>query len=79
MSRQTVDGFECGKWQGKSIEIEAVEENLTSDGGLMPMTMFLPPRIWVQVIAGPPPQIVAVAGCNGIHAEVIARDGCTVV
>ena len=39
------------------------------------MTMFLPPRIWVQVIAGPPPQIVAVAGCNGIHAEVIAGDG----
>ena len=35
MSRQTVDGFECGKWQGKSIEIEAVEENLTSDGGLL--------------------------------------------
>ena len=57
MSRQTVDGFECGKWQGKSIEIEAVEENLTSDGGLMPMTMFLPPRIWVQVIAGPPPRL----------------------
>ena len=35
MSIQTVDGFECGKWQGKSIEIEAVEENLTSDGGLL--------------------------------------------
>ena len=35
MSLQTVDGFECGKRQGKPIEIETLEENLTSDGGLL--------------------------------------------
>ena len=35
MSIQTVEGFECGKWGGKSLEIDAIEENLTSDGGLL--------------------------------------------
>ena len=35
MSIQTVEGFECGKWDGKPLEIEAIEENLTSDGGLL--------------------------------------------
>jgi hypothetical protein len=35
MSIQTVEGFGCGNWQGKPVEIEAVEENLTSDGGLL--------------------------------------------
>ena len=35
MSTQTVEGFECGKWDGKPLEIEAIEENLTRDGGLL--------------------------------------------
>ena len=35
MSIQTVEGFECGTWQGKPLEIEAIEENLTSDAGLL--------------------------------------------
>lgn len=35
MSIQTVEGFGCGNWQGKPVEIEAVEKNLTRDGGLL--------------------------------------------
>ncbi len=32
---QTAEGFDCGRWQGKSVEIEAIEENMSSDGGLL--------------------------------------------
>ena len=27
-----VEGFACGKWGGKPLEIEAIEENLNGDG-----------------------------------------------
>ena len=48
MSIQTVEGFECGKWDGKPLEIEAIEENLTSDGGLLVFSQLDEKLGWTQ-------------------------------
>ena len=48
MSIQTVEGFECGKWGGKSLEIDAIEENLTSDGGLLVFSQLDEKPSWTE-------------------------------
>ena len=52
MSIQTVEGFACGKWDGKPLEIEAIEENLTSDGGLLVFSQLDEKLGWTQQFSG---------------------------
>ncbi len=52
MSIQTVDHFECGRWHGKAVELEALEENLTSDGGLCLFGQLDEKLGWTKQLAG---------------------------
>lgn len=51
MSIQSVAQFECGRWHGKRVEMEPVQESLTSDAGLLPFAQLDRKLGWTEQLA----------------------------